>query len=564
MIVEATAGIRRGKAYFWKGCAALIRCVGMNFRAVASASFLLIGSALAQTKERWVYAPSNYQVDAQADRIIALMKRAKACGYTHFLITDSKFSRVPTLPKRYFQNVERVKAEAKETGIELVPALFGVGYSNDLLSNDPNLAEGLPVNDALFVVKDFIASHVPDPLVMLKDGALANRKAWGFIDDNMFSEAGSLRSDATKQNARFSQKLKLQPFRQYHVLVRLKTQDFKGGRAEIKLIAAKGQQLNYTYLHEKPTQDFTQHDITFNSLENGEVTLYFGVWGGHQGTIWWREPAIEEVGLVNVLRRPGASLGVRIEDGRALAEGIDFEPVKDERLGTVPYAGEYEVWHEPPSITVRDLPDGTRLRVSFYHPHVVYEEQVCACVSEPTFMTLLKRQAGDVHRLWGAGSYMMSHDEWRVMGWCKACQSRHLTPGQIAADSVSTCTSLLRTTAPEARIFVWNDMFDPFHNARASYYLVNGDLAGSWEGLAKDTIIVNWNSSKAAESLKFFAERGHQQLIAGYYDGPLERTRKWLQVAKPVPGVMGVMFTTWQSNYSQLEEFAKMLDAEGW
>ena len=36
--------------------------------------------ALAAPKERWVYAPANYQVNEQADRIIALMKRAKAAG----------------------------------------------------------------------------------------------------------------------------------------------------------------------------------------------------------------------------------------------------------------------------------------------------------------------------------------------------------------------------------------------------------------------------------------------------------------------------------------------------
>lgn len=92
-------------------------------------------AAFAQTKESWVYAPANYQVNAQADRIIALMKRAKAAGYPHFLITDSKFSRVPTLPSHYFDNVARVRDSAKETGIKLAPALFGVGYSNDLLSN---------------------------------------------------------------------------------------------------------------------------------------------------------------------------------------------------------------------------------------------------------------------------------------------------------------------------------------------------------------------------------------------------------------------------------------------
>jgi hypothetical protein len=388
---------------------------------------------------------------------------------------------------------------------------------------------------------------------------------WGVFDQSLVSQDGVVRSDATKLNARFSQKLKLQPFRQYHVSVEIKTQDFKGGRAEIKLITGNGQQLNYSYLHEQPTQKWTTHHITFNSLGNADVQLYFGVWGGHQGTISWRSPSLEEAGLVNVLRRPGAPFTVKIEGGRELKEGVDYEPVSDPKLGLVPYAGEFEIWHEPPSITVKDLTDGTRLRVSFYHPHKVYEEQICACVSEPAFVDLLRRQASDVHRLWSASNYMMSHDEWRVMNWCDACTQRQLTPGQIAADSVRTCTDILHRTAPGTRVLVWNDMFDPFHNARDRYFLVNGDLKGSWEGLSKDVIIVNWNSGKAAESLKFFAERGHQQLIAGYYDGPLDNTRKWLQTAKDtkVPGILGVMYTTWGNRYDELEAFAKMLSEEG-
>jgi hypothetical protein len=150
------------------------------------------------------------------------------------------------------------------------------------------------------------------------------------------------------------------------------------------------------------------------------------------------------------------------------------------------------------------------------------------------------------------------------MNWCDACQKRKLTPGQIAADSARTCIELLHAAAPDARVFVWNDMFDPFHNARDHYYLVNGDLKDSWEGLSKNVCIVNWNSGEAAKSLKFFAERGHKQLIAGYYDGPLDNTRKWLRTAKDtkVDGIIGVMFTTWNNNYDQLEAFATMLGEE--
>ena len=62
---------------------------------------------------------------------------------------------------------------------------------------------------------------------------------------------------------------------------------------------------------------------------------------------------------------------------------------------------------------------------------------------------------------------------------------------------------------------------------------------------------------------EIFRNRGHRQLIAGYYDGPLANTRQWLGKTKDVPGVLGVMYTTWKSDYSQLEAFAKLLGEAG-
>lgn len=107
-------------------------------------------------------------------------------------------------------------------------------------------------------------------------------------------------------------------------------------------------------------------------------------------------------------------------------------------------------------------------------------------------------------------------------------------------------------------------MFDPHHNAVASYYLVNGSLAGSWEGLARDVMIGNWNSGKAAQSLRFFSERGHQQIIAGYYDGDdLANFQQWENAARDVKGVTGFMYTTWQAKYSLLETYGRAIAAAG-
>lgn len=508
--------------------------------------------------ERWIYLSTNLQVDQNVKEAVALFQRGHSAGYTHVMLADSKFSRLHDVPERYFKNCEQVKEAAKKNGLQIVPALFGMGYSNDLLNRNPNLAEGLPVKDALFVVKNGEANIVVDPPVILPGSDMENRKKWRFVDDELVSENGALRATDPKGNARLSQSVKVSKFRQYTLSARIKTQDFTG-EPEMKVLVPGSPQLSFTKLQVKRTQDWQTHRVTFNSLDHEEVAIYCGTWGAAKGSIWWDDVEIHEEGLVNVLRRDGCPLVVKTEDGHTLKEGVDFEPTRDPRMGNQPYAGSYEVWHEPPSIRT-NLPDGTRLRVSFFHPHVVYEEQVCICPSELETFAILKDQAQGVHQLWNASGYMMQHDEWRVLGWDEACSKRGLSAGQLIADNVRTCQDILSKTAPGARVHVWSDMFDPAHNAVEKYYLTRGDVRGSWEGLSPSVVIINWNSGKAAQSLPFFAKRGHPQILAGFYDSDPARITPWMAEAKKVQGVIGVMYTTWRKDYSKLEAFAKAVD----
>jgi hypothetical protein len=524
---------------------------------------LLLTLGASAAKERWVYLPANFQVDAEADRVIALLTRAKAAGYDHALISDSKFARLGTVPERYFENADRVKQAAAGLKIALVPAMFPVGYSNNLLFHDPNVAEGLPVKQARFVVRDGKARIQPDPPVALRGGDMSDRKAWGFVDESLVPGDGAMYSPATETNARLHQKLTVSPFRQYHVSVRIRSRGLAGGVPEIKALTPAGKSLQWTNLGVKPDQDWTTHHVTFNSLETREISLYFGVWGGHRGDLWWDDATIEECGPVNLLRRAGAPLTILREDGTALKEGRDYDPPVDPLMGTKPWPGEFSAWHEAPDIVTRGLTKGTMLRVSYFHPHIIYDGQVCGCVEEPAFQEQLRDQARRVTKLWGADSHMMSHDEWRVLGWDESCRKSGRSPAQIAAENLRFCTRLLQETAPDSRILVWNDMFDPHHNAVEEYYLVNGSLACSWQGLHQSVTVMNWNFGKREKSLNFFATRGNRQIIAGFYDEPLENITLWLESARKVPNIDGFMYTTWKNDYSKLEEAARLLDAQG-
>lgn len=515
--------------------------------------------------EKWLYSPTNLQVDENVDKLRQLWRRAADAGYTHILLTDSKMAKLGDLGEmtsHYFANAERVKKLAADLKLELVPALFDVGYSNNILWHDPNLIEAMPVKNVPLLVRDGVARVADSELPTLPGGDFSDLKKWSWVDATVVADNGTARITNPKgANARLSQKLKVLPFRQYHVSVRVKTQDFKGS-PEIKALPASGASLTWDNLGVKPTQDWTTHHAVFNSQNNTEVSLFFGTWGAQTGSLWWDDAKVEEVAFLNLTRRPGTPLVITTSEGKRLVEKDDYEPLQDPLLGTKPWPGSYTVYHEAPLLRTK-LPDGTKLLASYYHGVTVYDGQAMICPSEPKTYDLLRDNAKRVHAAFGAKNYMMSHDEIRVLNWCEACQKRKMTPGQILADNVKQCIAMLREIAPGARIHVWNDMFDPNHNAvPGPYYLVNGDLTGSWEGLDSDVVIVPWYFEKRSQSLEFFARRGHKQVIAGYYDSRPERIVDWLTAAKPVSeSVIGVMYTTWKNDYKDIEKFAASVDS---
>lgn len=552
--------------------------------------------------ERWVYCMTNLQVDQQVNDLIDLMGRARKAGYSAMVIADYKLQVLYRVPDFYFRNVEKLEKAAARMEIELIPAVFSIGYSNGHLARDPNLAEGLPVVDQPFVVRrvaegaaaksearQFEAVVDTRSSARLSNGDLEQTRGDRFVGFTFQDDPG-VTTFADRQvvhggrvscrfepgvkgpkrqspNVRLMQRVALRPYTGYRLSFWARTRGLGpvGSFQALALGSGRpGRQLTFQEGLIKANQDWKRVDVAFNSLDQKEANLYVGIWDDGPGSLWIDDLQLEELPLVNVLRRPGCPFTVKSADRHVVfEEGRDFEPVADPRLGAEPWAGEYDFGHAGARIRLRPesrIRGGERLLVSWYHPVITVSGQVMCCLSEPKLEQILREQAVRVNQLFRPRTFFMSHDEIRVANWCKACQDRKLTPGRMLADNARKCTAILQSVNPRARIVVWSDMFDPHHNAVASYYLVNGSLAGSWEGLSPDVIIANWNSGKARASLEFFAGRGHRQVIAGYYDAAdLSNFRAWDAAARGVKGIAGFMYTTWEHRFEQLEAYGDAL-----
>lgn len=463
-----------------------------------------------------------------------------------------------------------LKAAAKTNGLEIICTVMGGAH-------DRSYVEGVPVKDALYVAHGTSATNQPDnPTVVANGGFEASTDnrftGWSYQDDigvTTFADhdvvhegKASLRMENIAKNAnglcRIVQPLKLQPHRQYHISVWIKTQDLSPAIPEIKVLTGTPQEcVSWQTFHVAPTQDWKQVDLVFNSLDESAANIYLGFWGGKNGKIWWDDLKVEEIGLVNVLRRPGCPVTVRSENGTEYKEGQDFERIVDPGFHPwIPYHG------PSPSIRLTSnsrIKDGERLRVSYYHPITIYEDRINFCLSEPKIFDDWKEDVQRANELLHPAGFLMSHDEIRCMNQCAACRNMHMTAGELLAWNIHKSAAIIRQIRPDASIWVWNDMFDPMHNAVDHYYAVNGSLAGSWKGLDRDIGIVNWHGGLMGKNCKFFSDLGLKQILSGYYDSDEDGSaiRQWQANVKDVPGVVGAMYTTWESKYDAIEPWAR-------
>jgi len=542
------------------------------------------GAAGAKTnsalKHRWVYVMTNMLPDASVATLDSLFGQAQAAGYNGVVLTDYKFTTPMSADPTYIAHARAVAQSARSHGLEIIPMVCDIGYESGFEFQDPNLAEALPVKDASYTVHRRAAEPDIDTGASLKNGDFEESNGdhlsgWSyqddpgtttFVDHSVTHSGGqSLRTDKLGTgnpdgNARVIQTVNVVPFHAYHLSFWIKTEGFGTGwaaRVAVLPDQTKNDNLVFPSWSIASTQDWKQYDAVFNSLGNTTVRVYLGTWGGRGGKIWWDSAKLEPAGFVNVARRDGCPLTVTGDGGKVYHEGVDFDKITDPQLGV---GGNYDVWHDAPKLSIpvgSSIKDGAHLRVSYYHVLRVEAGSVAPCLSEPKLYDLIQAEVARVNDLFHPSTFFLGQDEIRAANWCALCQSRHLTPGQLLADNTRRCAGIIRKAAPKATLVIWSDMYDPHHNAHDNYYLVNGTLAESWKGIDPAMIVANWNNDKADKSLAWFAGLGNSQLLAGYYDGRPEAITSWLAAARKAGPVDGVMYTTWQNDYSKLGAFAK-------
>jgi hypothetical protein len=352
------------------------------------------------------------------------------------------------------------------------------------------------------------------------------------------------------------QTVRVTPYRCYRVTLWVKTEGLRPAGAFRCFVLAGDQELAPRQFNLPATTGWRKISFIFNSLGFAKVNLYAGLWEGRTGKVWLDDWTIEDAGPVNVLHRPGTPVTVDSEDGViCYTEGRDYTPLE---------SPDFNVWRGDSLPAVLKLVPGTRIRdgerlkVSWYHPMLIGDSQVTVCLAEPEVYEIFNREARLLAERLHPRAVLLNMDEIRMGGTCRACAGRDM--GELLGECVTKAAAAIRRYSPNARIYVWSDMFDPSHNAHGNYYLVKGDFTGSWKYVPKDLIMAVWGGEPRESSLRFFAGQGFPVLVACYYDADnLDDVKRWLSIAQSFPNVRGFMYTPWTGKYDLLPAFGDLL-----
>lgn len=482
---------------------------------------------------RWVYISRSLRSDQDVEQIRQIARTASENGLNGVLFAAGLDS-IDLKPPEYFTRLDKVKEIFREYHLEMIPNIFSAGYGGGILAHDKNLAEGLPVKDSVYVVKGSEARIQPE--VPVADGGPAVEGVW-------------------------TREVAVRPYRCYRITFRAKTDGLPATRAfssgAFRLEVRTGDKRNLTPWNARvpPTTDWREIRWGFNSLWYDKVKISIGAANASTGKAWVDSVRVEEVGLINVLRRPGTPVTVRSDNSEAVyEEGRDYDRVVDPQLN-------FRFDHD--GAPVRVLPrgrikDGERLRVSYYHGFSINDGQTTVCMGEPKTYEIWRDMARRMHAAAAPPRYVLSMDEIREGGTCEACRGRNM--GQLLGECLTRQFQMLREVNPKVDVWVWSDMLDPNHNAHGDYYLVQGDYTGSWNYIPKEMGILTWYYERRALSLPFFSKLGFRTFGGAYYDADtLDNPRGWLTELDKTPNAQGICYTTWQNKYGLLADFGKLV-----
>lgn len=536
-----------------------------------------------------------------AKELMALFEKLEEHKYTVVVLSSfqlgDKAILDPTDASPSSQTIRKsladIKAAASKYGIEIIPEVMPVGASESILQDDLHLADGTPVREMLFHVAkspDGELFATPDRSSVLPRGDFSgtieeSASHWGF-DPNapgiMISHEAPPQSSASLEfhfgdqlekelalnaqqktaNGELTSWHAIKPWHQYRLSFAIRTSGLATPAEDLGFYAEVTGRLEskpdaIIYPLERvtdsimPTQKWTLYSTILNSYEFKEAQLWIGSNEITAGHLWITNIRLEEVGGANLIRRSDLAetpdldeslpLKVRlVETHEELKEGHDFTRWEDDLVAKTGWF-QHEHSGTPIRILSQDL-EGKTLSVDYYHVALPDRNRgyVCCSLRHPHVLKKFRSQVEQLQTILQPSRWLINHDEIRAYGHDPL--SKGISPGRILAENLTYAQEIIKVANSNAEIIVFNDMYDPEHNALQKmtldekkkkvisfYPMINGQFYGSSDSFDPDTTILNWQTGSKLmtldgnvrswqRSLGHFKGLDAKQVISGFYD----------------------------------------------
>lgn len=600
--------------------------------------------APAQGIEKWFFAYVDLLRDPVRDgddtsftkkELIELFKVLKENKYTVVVLSSFQFGDKAILDPTDMRpdavtirdNLMEIKREAETHGIEIIPEVMSVGSSEKILQTAYHLAEATPVRRQRLRLVETDGERIlgiPSGDNLLRNYTFSGtrgqlRESW--IIDDSFAQAVNQREldkdlnvNALELDLNMATGIEVgqdgiffNPWHQYRLSFTLKTSAVSPADSDgaVNFYATvrgldEGRYVRMAHVDFKvsATQPETKYEMLVNSFHCKEGDFWFGFPKGSAGKAYISNVRLEEALGPNMIRRQDLDstadekevLQIALYNettGDKLDEGIDFDEWRD----TAVEQGGFN--HNRRDINIRFRPNQVKLEdqisVSYYHatlPNASYGK-VCCSLRHPEVFEIFRQQAESINAIVKPKRWHIDHDEIRAMGHDLLAKGE--PPGAILAENLRKCIDLLRSIDADTGIVLYNDMYDPNHNAvdkthKQSFFpMVSGDFTDSWVGMDPTVTILNWQTAEKRmdpdaikswkESLKHFRVLKTPQVISGFYDVLPEagnaseyvtqRAEAMFSAAKE-DGIevkpVAVCYYTTKRNSAFLKEFAEAAD----
>jgi hypothetical protein len=120
---------------------------------------------------RWAFVGGSLRTDKDVANIEQIVQMGSEHGINGMVLSTG-LDRLDRQPPEYLERLAKLKEFCQAHGVEIIPNIFSAGYGGSVLAYNRNLAAGIPVKDAPFVVKNGEVALEPDRPARIVNGGV--------------------------------------------------------------------------------------------------------------------------------------------------------------------------------------------------------------------------------------------------------------------------------------------------------------------------------------------------------------------------------------------------------